>query len=214
MEKLTRPPLADEKKALIEEILKNVPFDGFEESCFVESAKKLGHDPIILDALFPERPADIVKAFSQWADEEMLASLANVSPADLSVRGKIKLAVKSRMKCLWAHKEAVRKASAYWSRPDRGLQGGKSVWYTADAIWDWAGDTSEDINHYTKRMLLSGVVTSTILYWLGNDERTEEQVFDFLDRRIEQVVTVGKNIGGVTKPLNWAYQMFKAKGNA
>jgi hypothetical protein len=46
-------------------------------------------------------------------------------------------------------------------RPAQNLSlGARLLWEAADAIWRWAGDTATDENHYTKRLILSGVIAS------------------------------------------------------
>ena len=54
------------------------------------------------------------------------------------------------------------------------------------------GDTSEDINWYSKRASLSAVYGATVLYWLGDDSTGHEATWDFLDRRIENVMQFEK----------------------
>ncbi len=70
--------------------------------------------------------------------------------------------------------------------------GARAIWGTADAIWTALGDTSNDLNWYTKRATLSGVYGATVLYWLGDDSSEHQATWDFLDRRIEQVMQVEK----------------------
>ena len=70
--------------------------------------------------------------------------------------------------------------------------GAKAIWGTSDAIWNALGDTSEDVNWYTKRATLSGVYSSTVLYWLGDDSEDNEDTWAFLDRRIENVMQIEK----------------------
>jgi len=75
------------------------------------------------------------------------------------------------------------------------------TWRTADVIWTWAGDTSDDYNKYTKRGLLSGVIASTMTYWLQDQSDDLVKTRDFLNNRIENVLFVGKNVGKIVKPL-------------
>ncbi len=44
------------------------------------------------------------------------------------------------------------------------------------------------MNWYTKRATLSGVYSSTVLYWLGDQSERHEATWSFLDRRIEDVM--------------------------
>jgi ubiquinone biosynthesis protein COQ9 len=71
-------------------------------------------------------------------------------------------------------------------------EGAKLVWGTADEIWEALGDTSDDINWYTKRATLSGVYSSTVLYWLGDDSPDHSATWAFLDRRIDDVMQIEK----------------------
>ena len=65
---------------------------------------------------------------------------------------------------------------------------------TVDKIWHLAGDNSHDYNWYTKRTLLAGVYSSTLLVWLNDNSENLETTRDFLARRIENVLTIGKSI--------------------
>jgi ubiquinone biosynthesis protein COQ9 len=85
------------------------------------------------------------------------------------------------------HKAAVKRASG---SPLGAANGPTSLWQAADAIWSGLGDTSTDGNWYSKRLILSGVVGSTMVVWLGADDR--ESVEAFLDRRIENVMQFEK----------------------
>ena len=62
----------------------------------------------------------------------------------------------------------------------------------AKAIWEALGDTSDDLNWYTKRSTLSGVYSSTVLYWLGDDSTGSRGTWEFLDRRIDDVMQIEK----------------------
>ena len=97
------------------------------------------------------------------------------------------------------YKGAVQTLTQYWGKPWTGLKAGKAIWSTVDNIWNWAGDTSTDYNHYTKRSLLSGVLASTYLYWVSEDDPDLQKTQGFLARRIENVMQLGKVIGRFKK---------------
>ena len=59
------------------------------------------------------------------------------------------------------------------------------------------GDTSDDLNWYSKRAILSGVYGSTVLYWLGDASEGHAATWAFLDRRIEDVMRFEKFKSGV-----------------
>lgn len=66
-----------------------------------------------------------------------------------------------------------------------------------DDVWHAAGDKSTDYNWYTKRGLLAGVYTSTELYMLTDYSPEFADTWDVLDRRLRDVMTVGKFMGQV-----------------
>jgi ubiquinone biosynthesis protein COQ9 len=110
----------------------------------------------------------------------------------MKVREKVAAGVKAWLAELERHKAAAKRAAA---SPANLLTGPKGVWAAADAIWSGLGDKSTDFNWYTKRMILSGVIGSTLAVWLGTDD--QKQIDDFLDRRIENVMQFEKFKGQV-----------------
>ena len=101
--------------------------------------------------------------------------------------------MRTRLEILQPHKPAVSAALAFMALPPRNLHLPKMVWTTADRLWQAAaGDTATDFNHYTKRLLLAGVLTSTTLYWLNDKSHGQENTWAFLDRRIANVLKVGQ----------------------
>jgi ubiquinone biosynthesis protein COQ9 len=82
-------------------------------------------------------------------------------------RDRMAHAVKLRLDLVEPHKEAVRRGATLFALPIHAADGARALWETADAIWTALGDTSDDLNWYSKRAILSGVYSSTVLYWLG-----------------------------------------------
>ena len=89
-------------------------------------------------------------------------------------------------------KEAVRRGTTLFALPTHAGDGAKLIWGTVDAIWSALGDTSEDVNWYTKRATLGTVYSATVLYWLGDNEPDNAATWEFLDRRIDNVMQIEK----------------------
>lgn len=191
--------------------LEDVAFEGWQWSVIEGAAVNAGYDEDMAIAVFPEKLSDVLAYFSNWADRQMLSALENQKPEDMPVRLRIKTAVLTRLKILEPHKEAVRAASIYWLIPPREIQATKLVWKTADAMWHWAGDTAQDYNHYTKRGLLSGVITATTLAWLNDTSEDHQETDAFLDRRIANVLSVGKVAGKILGPIMSGLGALKSK---
>ena len=175
--------------------LDDVAFDGWHWHVIEAAGVKAGFNEDMAFAVFPEALEDAMAHFSDWADREMMKELANVNPDALRVRDRIKCGVEARLKILEPYKEAVRAASVYWLVPPHKIQATKLVWKTSDVIWTWAGDEATDYNHYTKRTLLSGVLTTTTMAWLNDKSVDHQDSKAFLERRISNVLKIGQGAG-------------------
>lgn len=184
---------------IIESVLPSVAFDGWNMASLEDAARQSGLDSDVVHAVFPGGVSEAVGHFSDWADRRMLDALACENIEDLRIRDRIRCAVFARLGVLTPHKEAVKLAMSYWLLPARSGQAGRSIWSSADCIWNWAGDQSTDYNHYTKRGLLCGVLSSTTLAWLNDDSDDMAVTAEFLDRRIENVMKLGRFIGRFKK---------------
>jgi ubiquinone biosynthesis protein COQ9 len=64
-------------------------------------------------------------------------------------------------------------------------------------MWHAAGDASSDYNFYTKRGLLAGVYTATLMCWLNDNSDDFADTWAFLDRRVAEVLRAPKAMAGV-----------------
>jgi len=180
---------------ILEAALDDVPFDGWVWGVMNDAACKAGYDQAMAAAVFPERMESVLTHFSDWADRRMMTHLKAVNPDDFKIRERVEEALKARLEVLAPHKEAVKAAAAYWVKPWRKHKAIRNIWRTCDQIWDWAGDTATDYNRYTKRILLAGVITSTMIYWFQDKSEDAEKTRQFLKDRIGNVLTIGKTLG-------------------
>jgi len=172
--------------------LNHAVFDGWND----ELLKKAGDEcSIETHALFPNGVFDLICYFSDWADQEMLKQMKEANLKDMRIRDKITFGVRTRLEIMAPYKQAFQDSVRYMSIPPRSFYLPKLVWKTADKIWWAAGDKSTDYNHYTKRSLLSGVITATTLFWFNDKSENNERTWDFLDKRIENVLKIGQFIG-------------------
>ncbi|MCD8562944.1 MAG: COQ9 family protein [Alphaproteobacteria bacterium] len=189
--------IRQKREALIVAALEDATFDGWQWESVLASAARVGIAGDMARALFPGGLADVLDGLADWADQSMLDALREVDPATLKIRERVRLGVVTRLEILAPHKEAMRDVYSFWALPQHAPRAGRILWRTADRIWNWAGDTATDYNHYTKRGLLSGILASTTLVWLNDSDPAMPRTLDFLDRRIENVMTVGKFLGRI-----------------
>ena len=188
----------DTGERLLDAALAHVPFDGWSEATFRAAVADAGVDMTVARGLFPRGAVDMALAYHRRGDDAMVAKLAETDMTGLSFREQVKLAVKIRIEQA-ADREAVRRGTTLFSLPMYAADGAKAIWGTVDAIWTALGDTSEDINWYSKRATLSGVYSSTVLFWLGDDSPGHQATWDFLDRRIDNVMQFEKLKADVQK---------------
>ncbi len=181
--------MTDLKDQLLDAVLMHVPFDGWSEAAFKAAVSDLEVDITAARAACPRGALDLAVAYHRQGDALMLEKLASEDLSALRYRDKIAAAVRFRLQAV-EDKEAVRRGTTLFSLPHNAPEGARLVWGTCDAIWNALGDTSDDINWYTKRATLSGVYSSTVLYWLGDDSLDHQATWEFLDRRIDDVMQI------------------------
>lgn len=179
------------KMRLVEAALVHVAFDGWGAETFEAAVAESGIAPAVAHAICPRGAVDLAVAYHQDGDARMAAVLAEEDLSEMRFRDRVIHAVKLRLQ-LCEDKEVVRRGTTLFALPQYAAQGSALIWGSADAIWVALGDTSEDINWYSKRATLSAVYGATVLYWLGDDSDGHEATWAFLERRIENVMQFEK----------------------
>ncbi|MCW9044019.1 MAG: COQ9 family protein [Pseudopelagicola sp.] len=181
----------DPKDALLDAALMHVAFDGWSDATFEAAIVDSGVAPALAHALCPRGAVDLAVAYHKRGDAAMLARFEAEDISTLKYSEKVAVLVRFRLEAV-EDKEAVRRGTTLFALPQFATTGAQLVWETCDAIWTALGDTSDDVNWYTKRMTLSAVYTSTVLFWLGDESDGHAETWAFLDRRIENVMQFEK----------------------
>jgi len=180
------------RKAVLENVLPDVPFDGWTRDGMRRAAEKAGYDLAMLRMAFPDGEVDLIGYFFGLQDKELIEKLDAIDLTELRIRDRIKTAVRMRIEIMEPHREAARRATTMLALPMYASYGAKSLYRTVDAIWFGIGDQSTDFNFYTKRAILAGVFTSTIAVWFSETTGSSEKTWRFLDRRIDDVMQIEK----------------------
>jgi ubiquinone biosynthesis protein COQ9 len=137
------------------------------------------------DLLLPHGPEDLAALLSRRHDARALASLEELDPAAMKVRERIARAVEARLDAAAADEAAVRRLTGFLALPQHLALGGTLAWESADVLWRWAGDTATDENHYSKRLLLAGILTGGLAVRLASGR---DAALAFVERRIADVM--------------------------
>ena len=181
-----------ERRALLAALLDHVPFDGWTGTAMAAAAEQAGFDAEFPHRAFPRGAVDAIEHFNRVADEDMAAALAEEDLETLRVRERIARAVRVRLEQNAGHRDAVRRGLTVLSFPPNGPVGMRILYRTVDTVWRAAGDTATDFNFYTKRGLLAGVYSATVVYWLNDSSEDFSRTWRFLDRRIDETMQIPK----------------------
>jgi len=170
--------------------LPHVAFDGWSQATLDAALRDTGHAKALGMGLFPRGGVDLALAYHRAGDAQLCDVIAAQGNSNLRYRDRVAQAVRLRLQL--GDKDAVRKASALFALPRYAPEGAALIWGTADAIWDALGDTSRDVNWYSKRATLAAVYSSAVLYWLGDASVGDADTAAFIDRRIDNVMQFEK----------------------
>lgn len=173
---------------LLQAILPHVSFDGWTEPAFEAAARDAGMTLTQARAVCPRGALDLAVAMHRLGDARMTEAAGREDLSALRYSERVARLVRLRIEAVAQEREAVRRAASLFALPLHAAEGAGLIWDTADAIWTVLGDTSRDLAWYTKRASLSAVYGSTVLYWLGDDSEDARATWEFLDRRIDDVM--------------------------
>ena len=180
------------RSPLLDAMLAHVPFDGWSKGALHAAASDLGLPAEMAELAFPDGAIEVLEMHLKKADADLTDTLAAMNLPAMKIRERITVAIRTRLEMHADHRESVRRGLATLSLPQHAGLAMRSLWATADTMWRAAGDTSTDHNWYTKRMTLSAVYSSVLLFWLNDDSEDFRDSWAFLDRRIENVMQIEK----------------------
>ena len=141
------------------------------------------------ELLLPNGARDLAALLSRRHDDRAMAALGQVEASSLKMRERIARAVSERLEAGAADLDASKKCAAFLALPVNADLGLKLAWESADLLWNWAGDTATDWNHYSKRAILSGILIPALTMRLFDGREAAEA---FVAARIENVMTFEK----------------------
>lgn len=167
-------------------------FDGWAQKAVDSAAEQLEIDRAQARLAFPKNQAQMVDAYIQGVDAAMVDHFTPERIGAMKVRDRIRALVWFRLELMGPAREAVRTGLSILAMPQNLALGAKIAWRSADLMWRIAGDTATDYNHYSKRLILSGVYGSTLLAWLDDQSDGWAETGAFLDRRLAGVMRFEK----------------------
>lgn len=183
----------DELRPVLARVLpSHAGFDGWGDKAVESAATELGIDPSVARLVFGGDRIDMIDAWFQTIDSDMLAALPPERLTQMKIRERITALVEARLSLVLPHRESLRRALAILAFPANASRAVRLGWRSADVMWRAAGDTATDYNHYTKRAILGSVYAATLAVFLNDDSDDLSETRAFLGRRIDGVMRFEK----------------------
>jgi ubiquinone biosynthesis protein COQ9 len=192
------PTLDEMRDTLSSEIPHHAAFDGWTPAALEMAALATGIDPAVATLAFPGGAVEMIDGWFAEIDRMMLTAVPVEQLATMKIRARIAALVEARIDAMVPDIEALRRALAILALPQNLSRTAKLSWRAADKIWRAAGDTATDFNHYSKRALLAGIYTATIMAMMDDDSENYAETRAFLGRRIDNVMRFEKFKGRFT----------------
>jgi ubiquinone biosynthesis protein COQ9 len=180
------------RKPLLAAMLPHVAFDGWTAPALALAAADIGVSEAMAELAYPRGPIEVLEEHLSQENAALADALAEKDLPSMKIRDRITLAVRTRLELGIETREVARRSMAVMALPQNMAMAPKALWRIADTMWRAAGDTSTDHNYYTKRITLSAVYSAVLLFWLSDESEGFEDTWAFLDRRIENVMTIEK----------------------
>ncbi len=183
----------DIQDAIVRGSVPNVPFDGWSTKALRLGAESAGLDAEAAERAFPGGPSEAVLHFVDLSDRLMIQAMAEEETEGMRLAERVLLAIRLRLEPWERDREAVRRGLALLAMPANAPAALRASYRTVDSIWYAAGDTSVDFSFYTKRAELAGIYGATLLVWLEDTSEGSATTWDFLTRRLEEMVRLKKS---------------------
>lgn len=193
------------QQTLLSAMLPHVAFDGWSARALKMGQQDAGlRDADVLYA-FPGGADEVLEFFMDRLDLAMKHGLELQPLATMKLHEKVRMAILLRLNAAEPYREAMRKAVAYYAVPFHAKQAISRLYRTTDCIWKSIGDHPTDFSHYTKRLSLAGIYSSTLLFWLDDHSEKMTDTAAFLDRRLRDLFRFHKAKTLAVRP----FELFK-----
>lgn len=141
------------------------------------------------DLLFPYGAVEMVEAWSELCDRDMVAAMVETDEPRLSQR--VKQALLLRLPADAVMRAGARSGFGVLAAPCARGALRRALLRTINAIWHAAQDHSSGMTYLTKRFTLGGIYGAALLYWLARGQ-SEAAMEAFVERRLAGVLRFGK----------------------
>ncbi|CAF1176705.1 unnamed protein product [Rotaria sordida] len=146
---------------------------------------------------------DLIDYFMRDANSKMSAYMneqkqkGDMKGSRLLVEG-----LKYRLGLVVPYANTWNQALAQGALPQNAMRSWKNLLDLSSEAWHGIGDTSTDMNWYSKRLLLAAVYKSAEIYMLQDQSQNKTDSMNFLERRLNDFQTLGSLQNSVSNSLS------------
>ncbi|CAF2096534.1 unnamed protein product [Rotaria magnacalcarata] len=146
---------------------------------------------------------DLVDYFQRDANSKMSAYMKEqVKKGEIQGTRLLIDSLKYRLGLVIPYASTWGQAMAQGALPQNSMRSWKSILELSSDAWHGIGDTSTDINWYTKRLVVATVYKSAEVYMLQDQSQEKLDTMDFLERRLNDFQTLGSLRNTMSKSLS------------
>ncbi len=166
-----------------------IPELGLTRASVEAGAHALGLSVGERDLIAPHGATDIAAILWRSHDEALHTPETGAHVSGLKVRERIGFLLNLRLDAAAEDERVTKRLMGFFALPHHAALYHRLLWETADQIWRLAGDQALDENHYSKRAIVSGILTTALMTRLtqGRAAQTAQ-----ISRNIEQVMAFEK----------------------
>lgn len=187
------PRLKAAEKRLAEATAPFVADLGLNRMSLRAGAKAAGFNDAELDLIAPNGAADIAAILWRGFDERALGADAEATAAGMKIRDRIGYLLNAWLDAFAGDGSLAHRLIGCLALPSHIGLYRRLLWATADRVWQLAGDKALDENHYSKRVIVCGILGTALMTRLSRG-------------REAQLEQIARNIEGVMK-----FEKFKAQ---
>ena len=183
-------------------ILPNVAFDGWTERVVKDGVRDAGFSDDMAFRAFPGGIPEIIRHWSDYGDRRLREEMSALDLAGVPLAERLATAIRLRISVYAPHKESVRRTIAHLVLPAHAGTAARNLAQTVNAIWYAAGDRSADVSFYSRRAILLPIYVAAVLYWLDDESDGSAETWQFVARRIDDVMRAPKLKATLRAPMN------------
>lgn len=176
------PRLKAAEKALADATVPFIPDLGLSRLSLAAGARSAGYSDAEVDLIAPNGAADIAAILWRGFDE---AAFGEIALDGLKIRQKISLLLNTWLDTAAANAPLAHRLTGFLMLPPNLGLHRRLMWATADRVWMLAGDKALDENHYSKRAIVFGILSTALVSRLA---RGREAQLDQIKRNIDAVM--------------------------